>query len=28
MRTVDRSWALYDRANTVIPMGTQTHSKA
>ena len=27
-RTVDQSWALYDRANAVIPMGTQTHSKA
>lgn len=27
-RTVDQSWALYDRANTVTPMGTQTHSKA
>ena len=23
-----RSWALYDRAQAVIPMGTQTHSKA
>ena len=27
-RTVDQSWALYDRATAVIPMGTQTHSKA
>ncbi|MBT6145496.1 MAG: aminotransferase class III-fold pyridoxal phosphate-dependent enzyme [Gemmatimonadetes bacterium] len=27
-RIVDQSWALYDRANAVIPMGTQTHSKA
>jgi glutamate-1-semialdehyde aminotransferase len=24
---VDRSWALYERACRVIPMGTQTHSK-
>ena len=28
LRTVDKSWALYDRATAVIPMGTQTHSKA
>ncbi len=27
-RTVDQSWALYDRALAVTPMGTQTHSKA
>jgi|TARA_B100000809_G_scaffold99390_1_gene97985 glutamate-1-semialdehyde 2,1-aminomutase len=27
-RRVDQSWALYDRAITVTPMGTQTHSKA
>ena len=27
-RTVQQSWALYDRAVKVIPMGTQTHSKA
>ena len=27
-RSVDKSWALYDRAVKVIPMATQTHSKA
>jgi glutamate-1-semialdehyde 2,1-aminomutase len=27
-RIVDQSWALYDRAVSVTPMGTQTHSKA
>ena len=27
-RSVDASWALYDRAAEVIPLGTQTHSKA
>lgn len=27
-RIVDQSWSLYDRASTVIPMATQTHSKA
>ncbi len=26
-RTVEKSWALYDRACEVIPMATQTHSK-
>lgn len=28
MRSVDKSWALYKKACNVIPMGTQTHSKA
>ncbi len=27
-RSVARSWELYDRAQQVIPLGTQTHSKA
>ncbi|MDE2997626.1 MAG: aminotransferase class III-fold pyridoxal phosphate-dependent enzyme [Gemmatimonadota bacterium] len=27
-RSVARSWALYDQAQEVIPLGTQTHSKA
>ena len=27
-RSVEGSWALYDRAVDLIPMGTQTHSKA
>lgn len=27
-RSVDRSWALYERALEHIPLGTQTHSKA
>jgi glutamate-1-semialdehyde 2,1-aminomutase len=27
-RTVEQSWSLYDRAVAVIPMATQTHSKA
>lgn len=27
-RTVKKSWEMYDRACEVIPMGTQTHSKA
>jgi glutamate-1-semialdehyde 2,1-aminomutase len=27
-RSVKQSWALFDRAEEVIPMGTQTHSKA
>jgi glutamate-1-semialdehyde aminotransferase len=27
-RTVEQSWELFDRAAKVIPMGTQTHSKA
>ncbi|MDP6042502.1 MAG: aminotransferase class III-fold pyridoxal phosphate-dependent enzyme, partial [Candidatus Latescibacteria bacterium] len=27
-RTVDQSWALYDHAQNLIPMATQTHSKA
>ena len=27
-RSVDASWALYDQAAKVIPLGTQTHSKA
>jgi glutamate-1-semialdehyde 2,1-aminomutase len=27
-RSVARSWELYDRAQAVIPLGTQTHSKA
>lgn len=27
-RDVSRSWELYDRACEIIPMGTQTHSKA
>src|SRR5688572_23262213 len=27
-RDVARSWALWDEAAAVIPMGTQTHSKA
>lgn len=27
-RTVDQSWALYERGTMVTPMGTQTHSKA
>ena len=27
-RSVDRSWELYDLAQEVIPLGTQTHSKA
>ncbi|MCZ6636262.1 MAG: aminotransferase class III-fold pyridoxal phosphate-dependent enzyme [bacterium] len=27
-RTVEQSWAHYDRALDAIPMGTQTHSKA
>ena len=27
-RTVERSWELYDTAVDLIPMGTQTHSKA
>lgn len=26
--TTEKSWALYDRPQAVIPMGTQTHSKA
>ena len=27
-RSVARSWELYDLAQEVIPLGTQTHSKA
>ena len=27
-RAVDQSWSLYDRATGIIPMATQTHSKA
>ena len=27
-RSVERSWALRDRAEGVIPLATQTHSKA
>ena len=27
-RSVEQSWKLWDEANEIIPMGTQTHSKA